>query len=135
MSALSAKGDIVVNEMEHAASQFCSAVEEGRVCDLVDVYADNAEIWHNFDNVVETVEQSIAGLQRFVDTTTSRRYLHRSLATFDGGFVQRHELTVTRDGKTTMMPACIICTLRDGRIARLNSYYDSARLKMFYSTA
>jgi ketosteroid isomerase-like protein len=45
----------------------------------------------------------------------------------DDGFVQRHVLVVTnRAGRRVEVPACIVATVHDGRITRIDEYFDSA---------
>ena len=45
----------------------------------------------------------------------------------DDGFVQRHVLVATnRAGRRVEVPACIVATVHDGRITRLDEYLDSA---------
>ena len=51
------------------------------------------------------------------------------LRVFDGGFVQQHELRgVRQDGVAVRLAACIVCAVEDGRITRLDEYFDSAQL-------
>jgi ketosteroid isomerase-like protein len=45
----------------------------------------------------------------------------------DDGFVQRHVLVATnRAGRRVEVPACVVATVRDGHIIRLDEYLDSA---------
>ena len=52
---------------------------------------------------------------------------------FPGGFVQQHVLTGTRrhDGVAVRLPCAIICQLEEGRIKRLDEYFDSAHVATF----
>jgi ketosteroid isomerase-like protein len=52
---------------------------------------------------------------------------------FPGGFVQQHVLRGTRkhDGERLALPACIVCAVKDGKITRLDEYFDSARVAEF----
>jgi ketosteroid isomerase-like protein len=55
--------------------------------------------------------------------------------TFDGGFVHQHVLSGTRkDGARLSLPACLVCEVKDGRITRLDEYFDSARVAEFRKT-
>jgi uncharacterized protein len=41
--------------------------------------------------------------------------------------MQQHVLEAETAGGPFSMPACIVCEVRDGRIARLEEYLDSAQ--------
>jgi ketosteroid isomerase-like protein len=59
----------------------------------------------------------------------------RCQATADG-FVQQHVLRGTVGaGVEIAIPACIVTTIRDGRITRLDEYLDSAHVKPLLAVA
>ena len=65
------------------------------------------------------VTKNIAGL-RYEEV---RRHITPS------GFVQQHVLRGNApNGKALEIPACILCTVVNGRITRLDEYLDSAQL-------
>jgi ketosteroid isomerase-like protein len=51
--------------------------------------------------------------------------------------VQQHVLRGTRalDGVRVALPACIVCAVKDGKITRLDEYFDSARVAEFRKSA
>jgi ketosteroid isomerase-like protein len=55
----------------------------------------------------------------------------RNECSFDPGYVQEYVVhgTLTSGGEAFRMPLCRTVTVRDGRIARLDEYLDSAHLK------
>ena len=51
---------------------------------------------------------------------------------FPGGFVQQHTLKgVRQDGSKAELIAAIICQVKDGKITRLDEYFDSAAVAKF----
>jgi ketosteroid isomerase-like protein len=59
-----------------------------------------------------------------------RHYTRRRLEVFEGGFVEQHLLRgKLADGREVSLAACIVCKVRDGRITRLDEYFDSAELE------
>jgi hypothetical protein len=50
---------------------------------------------------------------------------------FDGGYVQQYVVhgTLVKGGGAFRMPLCMRVIVRDGRVAQLNEYLDSAHLK------
>lgn len=122
-------------ETRELAQRFFDAVEAGDIDTVQACYTDDAVIWHNFDNNEQSVADNVAALRGMVSRIDDRSYADRRVETFDGGFVQQHVLHATRkDGERLTMPAVVICKLRDGRIARLDEYLDSAHVSAFRKT-
>lgn len=117
------------------ARRFFDAIEAGDVETVADCYTPDAAIWHNFDNVAQSREENLSVLRGLIDRISNRRYEDRRVEVFDGGFVHQHVLSGTRkDGQRVSLPAALICRLRDGRIARLDEYLDSAHVALFRQT-
>jgi ketosteroid isomerase-like protein len=110
------------------ADRFLTAVETGDLDAVRAIYAPHAKIWHNVDGVEQTVEQNLRVLGWFARTLPNRRYrVLRREATRDGFFQQHAVEAVLPDGTEWKMPACLVVTVRDGRITRLDEYLDSAQ--------
>jgi ketosteroid isomerase-like protein len=117
------------------AKRFFDAIEQGDVAAVRDSYTPDVGIWHNFDDKVQTREENVATLTAMVARIGDRSYDERQVEVFDGGFLQQHVLRGTRkDGSRVSLPACIICRMRDGKIARLDEYLDSAHVALFRQT-
>jgi len=116
-------------EIERAAHAFFDAIEKGDIEAVRRTYSPDAVIWHNFDDKESTREENLATLEGFIKAIPVRRYSKRKLNVFDGGFVQQHVLVGTLPGgKEVSLAACIVCSVRDGHITRLDEYFDSAAL-------
>lgn len=113
------------------AMRLFDAVSRGDMEMTADCYADDAVIWHNFDEVEMTKAQTLRSLAaaRIVD----RSYEDRRLNVFEGGFVQQHVLHATRtgDGKRLIMQAAIVCQVSNGKITRFDEYLDSKAVAEF----
>lgn len=117
------------------AKRFFDAIEQGDVDTVRDSYAPDVEIWHNFDDLIQTREENVETLKGMVGRISDRVYDNRRLEVFADGFVQQHVLHGTRkDGKRVSLPAALIVKLRDGKIARLDEYIDSAHVAVFRQT-
>ncbi|MBI3676159.1 MAG: nuclear transport factor 2 family protein [Proteobacteria bacterium] len=109
------------------AERFVGAIARGDVETIQACYAPDARIWHNFDEIEQTLEQNLATLGWLSKRLTNRHYEIVARHTYDGGFVQQHILTGTlKNGEKFRMPACIVCRVKDGRIVRLDEYLDLA---------
>jgi ketosteroid isomerase-like protein len=123
-------------EIGALAKRFFDAVEAGDIDTLYGCYAPEARIWHNTDNAEQSRDDNAATLRGFVERISNRIYGNRRLSVFEGGFVQQHELRGVRaDGVAVRLAACIVCTVEDGRITRLDEYFDSAQVAKFRARA
>jgi ketosteroid isomerase-like protein len=121
-----------MDEIAILAKKLFDGIENGNVSVLREVYAPNVEIWHNTDDAVQTADDNVRTLEGFIQRIESRRYENRRLNIFPGGFVQQHHLTgIRKDGKAVSLDACIVCKVENGRIVRLNEYFDSAAVAKF----
>ena len=120
-------------EMAALAKRFFDCIESGDVDGLVACYAPTAEIWHNTDGAVQGPEDNRTTLAGLVRYFADRVYDERRLDVFPGGFVQQHVLRATRvrDGAKVALAACIVCRVADGKITRLDEYFDSAAVAAF----
>ena len=112
------------------ADRFFTAIERGDVAEVEAIYAPEALIWHNTDRLASTVTDNLKVLGGLVRATTDRAYTDRRVLPTPTGFVQQHVLIAhRRDGRRLELPACIICEVKDGRITRLDEYFDEAAVK------
>jgi ketosteroid isomerase-like protein len=111
-----------------AADDIFGAIEAGDVEAVRAVYAPDAVIWHNFDQVEQNVEDNLRVLGWMAKTFASRSYEEVVRHEWDGGFVQQHVLRLTKqDGTKVELPCCIVAKVADGKITRIDEYLDSAQ--------
>jgi ketosteroid isomerase-like protein len=105
-----------------------AAAEAGDPADLLNVYAENAVIWHNTDNREQSVQSNMRALVAMDKFLTNRRYTDRRIHAFDGGVVHQHVLRGTKrsTGEEVELKACVVILVEDGKITRLDEYFDSA---------
>lgn len=119
-------------DMRALAERFFDAVEAGDIDTVHACYAPEAKIWHNTDEREQTRDENAQTLRGFVERIPTRNYAKRRLSVFEGGFTHQHELQgVRRDGARVHLPACIVCQVVDGKITRLDEYFDSAQVAEF----
>src|SRR3546814_2530295 len=94
-------------------------------------FAHDAASWHNTDEKSDTHAQTAQTLTGMVARIKDREYADRRLITFPGGFVQQHVLKGKRvqDEVEVRLPCAIVCAVKDGKIARLDEYFDSAHVR------
>jgi len=109
------------------AERFGNAVQSGDVAAFRACYAPDAKIWHNHDNVEQTVDQNIKALVWFIRTLPDRFYRVQRRSALKDGFLQQHVLEATLpDGTKWKLAACVVVKMENGVITRLDEYLDSA---------
>jgi ketosteroid isomerase-like protein len=111
------------------AERLFSAIAAADVDAVRALYAPDAQIWHNTDGVTQNAEENLVVLQWVTTHIKQLRYEEVRRAATADGFVQQHVLRGTVGDVAIEIPACIITTIRAGRITRLDEYIDSAHVK------
>lgn len=110
------------------ADRLFSAIEKGDVEEVRRLYHPDARIWHNFDQVAQTVEQNLATLGWMVGHLYDRTYEIIRRDVLHDGIVQQHVLRgLTRSGEPFVLPACMFVRCHEGRIVGIEEYLDPAQ--------
>jgi len=109
------------------AERFLSAIEAGDVPAMRACYAPGAKIWHNTDDIEQTLDDNVKVLNWFIRTLPDRHYRVIRREALHDGFLQQHVLEATLpDGQKWKMAACVVVKMENGLITRLDEYLDSA---------
>lgn len=112
------------------AAQLFTNIEAGRVGAVAALYHDDVEVWHNFDNAVQTKQENLRVLEGLTQIARKLRYEVLERHTVGDRFIQRHNLhCTTASGAEVMIPACVFITVEDGKIRRIDEYLDTAQTK------
>lgn len=104
------------------------AIERGDMETLSALWADDIEVWHSNDGVVQDKEQNLAVLGWMIGNTASIEYRDK-VRDLTSAVVQRHVLRVTfADGRTADLPVAIFVSVSDGQVTRIDEYVDSAHV-------
>ena len=116
------------------ARRFIEAIEVGDADAARDCLAPDAGVWHNFDDKTQTVDENLALLGWMVKHADERRYEITRLEAIEGGYLQQHVLRVrTKSGREIVAHACVVVTVSDGRIQRIEEYLDPSALAQLAS--
>ena len=111
------------------AERFVAAIESGDIAGVQACYASDAKIWHNFDNLDQSVADNLKVLGWMAGVLENRKYNILRRVVIPGGYLQQHVLTgrIVKTGTDFAMPACLVVQVADGRITRLEEYLDVAQ--------
>ncbi|MNH95336.1 SnoaL-like domain protein [compost metagenome] len=111
------------------ADRFIEAIQAGDLEAVKDCYHPEVAVWLNTTGAAVDRAGSLAVLAGFAARTSERRYEARRVRALPDGYVQQHVLhAVHKAGPVLILPAVLVCQVRDGRIIRLEEYFDSAPL-------
>ena len=117
------------------ADAFFSAIQAADVDAVRDLYEPTATIWHNTDGLEQHRDDNMRTLSWMVRNLPDLTYTDVRRSPTADGFVQEHVLVATnRAGRRIEVPACIVATVLDGRITRLNEYLDSRSVAAIMET-
>ncbi len=115
--------------VDAVADAVFDAVERGDIAQLTQLWADDIEVWHSNDGIVQDKAQNLAVLGFMVEHTVSIEYVDPIRDLTSTGFVQRHVLRMTfADGRVAELPIAIFAAVRAGQITRIDEYVDSAQV-------
>ena len=112
---------------DRLATELLAAITTTDVDALRKLYAEDVVIWHNFDQVEQTLEENLKVMFWMGKRLSGMEYgdIHRQPT--PTGYVQQHILRGTApDGTKLEMPACLVVTIEGERITRLDEYLDPA---------
>jgi hypothetical protein len=98
------------------------------------IYTEDAEIWHNSTNAIQSKAENAALLGAIFEIVDSLYYADIKRLPTPEGFVQHHVVKgVFKDG--TPVPdlhACIVAQVTGGKISRLNEFLDPAQFQQVW---
>ncbi|MEQ1701004.1 MAG: nuclear transport factor 2 family protein [Ilumatobacteraceae bacterium] len=121
-------------EMHDLGDRLVGAIAAGDTDGVRAIYAPDAEIWHNFDQRNQSVDENVASMADLHGRASGLAYteIRRFLA--PGGFVQQHVLVGQGKGGPLQLPAMIRFWVEGGRVARLEEYVDTRQAMVLYKS-
>ena len=112
------------------ARRLVRALNEKDEATIREIYSPDARIWHNFDGKYQTIDENMRGMYWIHKRLSGIDYDVVSLTEIPGGYLQEHVLRgKLASGEDFAMPACVICTVQDGRVVSLREYLDLTHTK------
>lgn len=125
---MSAADDEWTKQIEALAERFIRSVQRGDIEQVESIYAEDAVIWHNYDQVEQTRDQNVRTMKWFTSRLAGMSYEDIRLSVLPDGWVQQHVLRGTApNGTAIAVHAMLRVWVRDGRITRLDEYLDPAQ--------
>lgn len=108
--------------------ELLDALEAGDTDTVERLYAPGLQFWFNITGATSTREENLEALVAGRSLHRRRLYNDRLIDTFDDGFLARYSVDVTTlDGKRCVLWACLVATIHDEQIVRMDEYLDSSK--------
>lgn len=118
------------------SDRFIEALNVGDGDEVREVYSSDAQIWHNFDDKYQSVDENIETMKWLRTRLTDVDYDIQIRVPTSDGFVQEHILRGTLlSGKPFALFACAVIRVEDGKITELREYLDTAQSKLLFEKA
>ena len=116
------------------ARDFVTQLEQGNYEEARQFYQPDCRIWHNFDNATQTVDENLALLKRMIEASQKIEYIINRLEIIEDGYLQHHTLRMTsKSGQTYSAEACVIATLKDGKLSETKEWIDVSPLMPIFT--
>lgn len=125
--------DLTDEEINELGDRLVAAIKAADVDAVRALYSPDIEVWHNFDQRNQTVEENLVTLVDLHGRATGLDYTEIRRFPSPGGFVQQHVLVGQAKGGALKMPAMIRFWVEDGRITRLEEYLDTRQAMVLYT--
>jgi len=90
-----------------------------------EVYAPDVVVWHNNDNHEQRIDENLKVLRWLHRNVAGKRYEEVRRQATPTGFIEQHVLRGTAPNGTELnIFACLVVTVADGRIIRIDEYLD-----------
>ena len=120
--------------VDPVAGRLVEAIEAGDVEGVRACFHPDAVVWHNDDQKEVGVDHTCRVLGWLAANVDGLHYDGITRRPLGGGYVQQHVLRgSTRSGGALALAACLVVTVSDGLIARIDEYYDSAGVAVLLS--
>lgn len=107
------------------AQRFVRALNEKDEAAIRQIYSPDARIWHNFDGKYQTIDENMKGMYWIHKRLSAINYDVVRQVELPDGYLQEHVLRgKLASGEDFAMAACVICTVKDGRVTSLREYLD-----------
>ncbi|QKT13853.1 DUF4440 domain-containing protein [Rhodococcus sp. W8901] len=121
--------------MGDVADKFFAAVTAADVATLETLYSPDVVVWHNYDDIEQTRDESIRTLSWLARKAGPLEYVQIRRLLLDDGFVQQHVVELNGVAQGLRMPAMLRVYCDDKHIHRIDEYVDPGPLNVRLAAA
>lgn len=107
--------------------RFYRALGEGDMAAMRACFTPAARLWHCFDGIEQSLDESCEGWAKLVAGTVARGIADVIQRNAGDVVVQQHDFWIeTQDGQRSAWHVCLVVRIEAGLIARIDEYIDRA---------
>ena len=111
------------------ANALYDALENGDVKGFREQFTADAVVWHNFDETDQSVDEAIAFLGGMLESGCHLSYPNRRYIAVPDGFVLQHDSCMTSpDGSVMKTPTMQRVFVSEGKVYRIEEYFDTTKM-------
>lgn len=111
---------------EQIAENLIRAVTTGDMSLAESLYAEDAVLWQNTSGETVDVQRALRTIAWLHKTIQDLAHTNVTRQVWEDGFVQQHRMTgKTPAGKDLVVDACMVATVKDGKLIEVREYMDS----------
>ena len=114
-------------QLDRIADDMMGATEACDLARLDEIWSPDLRLWYNTTLETLSKEQAFGAISRLSADIEGLRFINAHRLYGDDGFVEQHDVTGRIDGKEFHVRTCIIVTVSDGRVSRIDEWWDSAQ--------
>ena len=115
-------------EMDRVADTLMHVMMTGDVAKGEELFAPDCTAWFNALDQEISRGETLRLISMLSANFVGFNYQDIGRCYADDGYAQRHTVCgQTKDGRQFRVPACLFVTVRDGKIAYVRDYFDSAQ--------
>jgi len=118
----------MTSTMTEISDRFFAAATAQDLDALRALYAEDARIWHNWDDHEQDVEENLTSLGGIPQRYDSFGYDGVRTVELPDGFLRQHDILAERGGRSVRVPAILRGYVSDDRITRIEEYFDLGQL-------
>lgn len=107
------------------AQKFFAAGQAHDIETMKTLINDDVIIWYNFNGLTLDRTAFIEFLTASYKSDMKTEYNDIKITPSSSGFVEEGILRISVGGKEHVAPFCLVGTIRDGKLSRVNEYFDS----------
>jgi ketosteroid isomerase-like protein len=108
------------------AKRFIEVASARDIEGMRSLYAPDMVMWHNTDCIELSADDHLTTYKSNTAPLKSIVYSDVRIMPTDDGYVQQHLITADLgEGREMKIACCVVARVKDGKITRLDEYYDS----------
>jgi ketosteroid isomerase-like protein len=125
---------MAVQEIEAVVERYIESVEAGDEAALRSIYSADVAVWHNFDDLTVSKDETIGMLMQLCQWGVRFRHTLKEQFVVGNRVIRRHRIeATTAGGRRVVLDVALFATIEGGRITQIHEYLDAKAIDALQS--